>query len=189
MDKVENDAFKLSIIKNQSYDKKKVPFRFDWKAVEPEESKETPFEIEPKQVAVSARSLQEFTVTFNPSKATGIFDATLLASPELSQDEVEITEDPKDLPKKGTLGNIALKLQATTIKPFLTFDKGVRLDGSQLVKISKWSYSDEEAPNTIKKLVLANNSKADMTFNLGVDGPFEIVKTKSNTGAKHPLAS
>lgn len=40
----------------------------------------------------------------------------------------------------------------------------------------------------IKKLTLSNNSKADMTFNLGVEGPFEIVKTKSNTGAKHPLA-
>ena len=26
-----------------------------------------------------------------------------------------------------------------------------------------------------------------MTFNLGIQGPFEIVKTKSNTGAKHPL--
>lgn len=38
MDKVENDAFKLSIIRNQSYDKKRVPFRFDWKALEPEES-------------------------------------------------------------------------------------------------------------------------------------------------------
>ena len=40
----------------------------------------------------------------------------------------------------------------------------------------------------IKKLTFSNNSKADMTFNLGVSGPFEIVKTKSNTGAKHPLS-
>lgn len=76
-----------------------------------------------------------------------------------------------------------------TINPFLTLDKGTRIDGSQLIKIQKWSYSDDDAPNTTKKLVLSNNSKADMTFNLGVDGPFEIVKTKSNTGAKHPLST
>ena len=28
-----------------------------------------------------------------------------------------------------------------------------------------------------------------MVFNLNVNGPFEIVKTKSNTGAVHPLAT
>jgi len=28
-----------------------------------------------------------------------------------------------------------------------------------------------------------------MTFNLNINGPFEIVKTKSNTGAVHPLAT
>lgn len=29
---------------------------------------------------------------------------------------------------------------------------------------------------------------ADLTFNLSVDGPFEMLKTKSNTGAVHPLS-
>ena len=62
------------------------------------------------------------------------------------------------------------------------------MDESQLIKIKKWSTVDEDAPNVVKKLTLSNNSKADMTFNLGVSGPFEIVKTKSNTGAKHPLS-
>lgn len=28
-----------------------------------------------------------------------------------------------------------------------------------------------------------------MVFNMSLNGPFEIVKTKSNTGAKHPMAS
>ena len=61
------------------------------------------------------------------------------------------------------------------------------MDESQQIKIKKWSTNDEDAPSIVKKLTLSNNSKADMTFNLGVTGPFEIVKTKSNTGAKHPL--
>lgn len=112
-----------------------------------------------------------------------------MATPELSQEEIEIAEDKNDLPKKGTLGNIALKLSSTTIRPQLTLDKGVRLDESQLIKIKKWAnVDDENAPSVVKKLTLSNNSKADMTFNLGVDGSFEIVKTKSNTGAKHALS-
>jgi hypothetical protein len=27
-----------------------------------------------------------------------------------------------------------------------------------------------------------------LTFNLNINGPFEIVKTKTNSGAAHPLA-
>ncbi len=38
-------------------------------------------------------------------------------------------------------------------------------------------------------ITYTNESKADLNFNLSVTGPFEIVKTKSNTGAKHPLAT
>lgn len=38
LDKVDNDAFKLSVNRNQSYDKKRVPFKFNWKALEPPES-------------------------------------------------------------------------------------------------------------------------------------------------------
>ena len=68
-------------------------------------------------MVVNARSLQEFTVTFNPTKDVGNFKTILLASPELSQEEVEIADDPNDLPKKGSLGTIAIKLNANTIQP------------------------------------------------------------------------
>lgn len=37
------DAFKLSVVKNQSFDKKKYPFKFNFKAVEPAESKNSAF--------------------------------------------------------------------------------------------------------------------------------------------------
>ena len=48
--------------------------------------------------------------------------------------------------------------------------------------------NEEDAPSQSKKVTYYNETKADLTFNLNVNGPFEIVKTKSNTGAKHPLA-
>ena len=40
----------------------------------------------------------------------------------------------------------------------------------------------------IKKLTFSNDTKADLTFNFNVQGPFEIVKSKTNSGAKHPMA-
>lgn len=39
----ENDCFKLKIEKNQSFDKKKFPFKLNFSAVEPEESKNSAF--------------------------------------------------------------------------------------------------------------------------------------------------
>jgi len=41
----------------------------------------------------------------------------------------------------------------------------------------------------IKKLTFSNDTKADLTFNFSVQGPFEIVKSKTNSGAKHPMAT
>lgn len=55
--------------------------------------------------------------------------------------------------------------------------------------MKKWSVVDDDAPSVIQKLTFSNDTKADMTFNFGVSGPFEIVKSKSNTGAKHPLST
>lgn len=55
----------------------------------------------------------------------------MLASPELSQEEIEIADDPNDLPKKGSLGTIALKLFANTIRPELSIDKSTRMDGAK----------------------------------------------------------
>jgi len=90
LEKVDNDAFQLSIIRNQSYDKKRTPFKFNWKALEPAESPSSPFEVHPKSIAIQSRSMQEFTVNFNPSTEVGEIKSILLATPELSQEEIEI---------------------------------------------------------------------------------------------------
>lgn len=177
------------MIKNQSFDKKLLPYKFHFTALEPDESQNSPFEVAPKNVVVNARSIQEFTVTFNPTQHVGNFKTILLASPELSQEEAEIIDDPNDLPKKGSLGNIALKLSANTISPELSIDKSNRLEGSKQIKIKKWAITSDDAPLITKKLTFSNDTKADLTFNFTVNGPFDIVKSKTNSGAKHPLAS
>ena len=112
----------------------------------------------------------------------------MIASPELAQEEIEIAGDTSEQPKKGTLGIISLNFNANTISPMLSIDKSVKMDGGKHINVKKWAVVDEDAPSVIQKLTFSNDTKADLTFNFGVTGPFEIVKSKSNTGAKHPLS-
>lgn len=127
-------------------------------------------------------------MTFTPSAGLGDFKSILVANPALSQEEIEIIDDPLDIPKPGSLGIIAVNLSASTISPALKIDKCLKMDGERHVNFKAWSTVDELAPSINRKLVFSNDSKADMVFNLNTQGPFEVTKTKSNTGAKHPLA-
>jgi hypothetical protein len=114
----------------------------------------------------------------------------MMATPELSSEELEIAEDGDDFTKKGALGIISLNLFGETIAPQLTIDKKTRNDGINHLSFKYWSIpNDPEAPNPTQKIIYTNNTKADMTFKLNINGPFDIVKTKSNTGAVHPLAT
>jgi len=52
-----------------------------------------------------------------------------------------------------------------------------------------WSVPNEDsAPSNVQKLIFTNESKADLVFEFKTSGPFEIIKTQSNTGAIHPLS-
>jgi len=80
-------------------------------------------------------------------------------------------------------------LNANTISPVLSIDKSERFDGGKQIKIKKWAIPSDDAPNFTRKLTFSNDTKADLTFNFSVGGPFEIVKSKTNSGAKHPMAA
>ena len=154
---------------------------------------------------VGARSTHTFTVTFDPTKGvSGKYRSIIMASPELTAEEIEVAMGPQssneklgssqagsnvDLTKKGSLGIIALNLEALTIDPVLSIDRKVKMDGKNHLRLKYWSVPNEaEAPKKIQKLTFTNESKADLTFNLNINGPFEIVRTKTNSGAVHPLA-
>jgi len=62
------------------------------------------------------------------------------------------------------------------------------MDGGKHIRVRKWAVADENAPSNVAKLTFSNKNKADMVITFGVDGPFEIVKSKTNSGGKHPLA-
>ena len=189
MDQQDSDYFDIGIIKNTSYDKTTLPFKFNFSALEPEESFESAYEVVPKRATVEPRSSQEFTVIFHPNKGVGLFHSTLLASPEVSESEVAAEKNKEDLPASGSLGIIALSLNATTISPYLQLDKVAKMDGEKHVKFTQWAVVDKDVKSkALKKLVFSNDTKADITFHFSVDGPFSIVKSKSNTGAKHAMA-
>ena len=61
------------------------------------------------------------------------------------------------------------------------------MDGENYLNFYIWS--TPFGPDAVQKFTFNNETKADMTFNMSCDGPFDFVKTKSNTGAVHPLAS
>lgn len=114
----------------------------------------------------------------------------MMATPGLSQDEIEIADEGDEFIRKGALGIISLGLIGETLNPELTVDKRPRHDGEHHLGFKYWSVpNDPDAPSATQKVIYTNNTKADMTFNLNINGPFEIVKTKSNTGGVHPLAS
>ena len=59
------------------------------------------------------RETQTFAVTFYPNKGgkgTGKFRTLVLASPELSQEELAIADDAKEFSKKGSLGLVAFNI-------------------------------------------------------------------------------
>lgn len=116
LNKVGNDAFKLNIVKNFSFDHKMNPYKFNFQAIEPAESTDSVFEINPKQITVQPRSQEQFTVTFHPVKGVGQFNSILLASPVLSAEELEISSKDEQ-PQKGALGIISLNLMGNTIRP------------------------------------------------------------------------
>jgi len=121
------------------FDRKESPFKFDLRVVEPEESTDSAFEINPKVVNVGSRKTEKFTVTFHSDRGVGDFKSILLASPDLSADELSLLEEGDELLKKGALGSIALMLKAWTLGPRLTVDKSVRMDGNNHIAFRYWS--------------------------------------------------
>jgi len=45
LERPNTDIFALNLSKNTSFDKKKFPYKFNWKALEPEETKGSAFEV------------------------------------------------------------------------------------------------------------------------------------------------
>lgn len=64
-----------------------APYKFNFEFIEPEESKDSVFEIYPKTCMMGPRETQTFTITFYPNKqgkGTGKFRSLVLAYPELT---------------------------------------------------------------------------------------------------------
>lgn len=112
-----------------------------------------------------------------------------MATPSLTQEELLIADDAKDFAKKGSLGVVSFNIMGETIDPVLTVDKRTRVDGLNHMSYKYWSYrGDPDTPSAIQRLIYTNDTKTDLVFKLTTNGPFEIVKTKSNTNAQHPQA-
>lgn len=94
------------------------------------------------------REIQNFTVTFFSNKGIGEFKSIMMATPGLSQDEIEIAEEGDEFIRKGALGIISLGLLGETLNPELTIDKKPRHDGEHHLGFKYWSVpNDPDAPS------------------------------------------
>lgn len=140
----------MSVLKNQGFDSYENPYKFNFVLNEPEESVNSAFEVVPKSSVMGPREIQTFTVTFFSNKGVGEFHSIMMATPELSKDELELAEDGDEFLKKGALGIISLNLSGETIDPILTIDKKSRSDGENHLNFKYWSIpNDAEAPSAI----------------------------------------
>jgi len=177
--KTSNDLFSVILAKNEGA--AKDPYRLDLEAIEPEEeSKNSPFIINPKKCVVSSKEKATFEVTYDTSRFEGVFNSVLLAHPSLAK------EDNKE-GSHSNLGVIYLTLRGETMKAHLTVDKKLRMDGKPYVQYDVWSSVLPSAPPLSKKISLLNDSLADITVSLETNGPFDLVSTTSNA-PPHPLA-
>ena len=80
----DQDLFETSIVKNNGFDSKENPYKFNFNVIEPEESKNSAFEVAPKNSVLGPREIQTFAVTFFSNKGIGEFKSVMMATPELS---------------------------------------------------------------------------------------------------------
>ena len=101
-------------------------------------------------MVVGPRETLNFNVTFLSTKGVGEFKSIVLATPSLTQDEIEVSEDGEEFQRKGALGIISLNLAGMTIQPYLKIDKKYRVDGENHMNFRYWSVPNEEdAPSAI----------------------------------------
>jgi hypothetical protein len=85
MDGTNSDNFNLKVIRNQGIDRGEAPYKFAFDFIEPEESLDSIFSIEPKQVLMGPREVVDFTITYSPDKKPpGLYRSVVLASPSLT---------------------------------------------------------------------------------------------------------
>jgi hypothetical protein len=72
----------------------------------------------------------------------------MMATPELTKDELELAEEGDEFLKRGALGIISMNLFGETIEPVLTIDKKSRNDGENHLNFKYWSIpNDNDAPS------------------------------------------
>ena len=153
LEKSEIDFFKITVGANPGIDRSENPFKLNFQFVEPDESTNSVYTVEPKNSVLGPRDTQTVTVTFypnKPGKGPGKFSSTVIATPSLSKDELAIAEDAKDFAKKGSLGIVSFKIFGECIDPILSIDKRTRVDGLNHMSFKYWSYrGDEDTPSAI----------------------------------------
>ena len=87
--------FNIKIVKNSAFDSKDMPYKLDFDMIEPPESTESPYEIEPKVSVIPSKTSATFEVKFNSHLDVGDFPSIVLAHPKIAEDNIDPDDDEK----------------------------------------------------------------------------------------------
>jgi hypothetical protein len=108
--------FDIKIAPNQAFDYKDQPFKLEFTRIEPEESLNSPFEIEPKNCIIRSKEVKEFTVTFNSDQGIDKFSSVCLSHPQIAiQGEIDSEDDELKAAASRPLGLVSVRLLAETV--------------------------------------------------------------------------
>eukprot|EP00831_Metopus_contortus_P004532 TRINITY_DN1167_c0_g3_i1.p1 TRINITY_DN1167_c0_g3~~TRINITY_DN1167_c0_g3_i1.p1 ORF type:complete len:607 (-),score=66.65 TRINITY_DN1167_c0_g3_i1:492-2312(-) len=113
IDNKDSDLFQLQLAVNEG--NSKDPYRLE-AIVHEEESKDSPFHINPRKIVISSKEIATFEVAFDTTHSLGIYNSVLVSHPHLVQSDKGTEASPN-------LGVIYLSLRGETLNPHLTIDK------------------------------------------------------------------
>lgn len=104
----DSDMFDIKIMKNTAYDSKDMPYKLEFNMIEPDESQNSPYEIEPKECIIPSKAVVEFDVKFSSDQGVANFPSVLLAHPQLAEQDIDPDDEEKLAAAKRPLGIVSL---------------------------------------------------------------------------------
>ena len=123
------------------------------------------YTISPEHAVIGPKETFDFTITFK-TDTEGQKNALFIAYPKIEGDREG----------KVTFNELPLKVMACGLKPHLTVDKNLNMEGKYVYKFYVHSYGKHPKPK--RPIILINKEKINMIVTIDVEGPFNIERTE-----------
>jgi hypothetical protein len=154
------DIFKIQIQEDKGI--KNSTFSINYQTTEPEELTDDRFTINPTSATLQPKSTSDFRIRFM-SEFEGLQSVLMVAYPKFEDSSIN-----------ARLTELAIKVDAYCVKPFLEVDKLKNYEGQHVYKFESHSFGISPRPK--RSVVLMNKEKINFVVSLHLEGPFKIGK-------------